>query len=160
MFYSLKNLNMKISISKRNAVKASTSKPYDKPTPWDKKFGIDPYICFFELQYADKTEEEEYVELLIIQDERLVATKQNLIKSNLPYINKIDHLGPAVLHAMQDLTSGVFEHLQITSRLDVDKRANYMQCLIRGSTIKKYKAILIECNEIREGCCWITLNAQ
>ena len=48
---------------------------------------------------------------------------------------------------MHDLNSGVFEHLEIAATLDVDQRVNYMQRLLRGSAIKKYKTVLKECKE-------------
>ena len=38
---------------------------------------------------------------------------------------------------MRDLTVGVFEHLEIISPTDVDKRLAYMQRTLRGSTHKK-----------------------
>ena len=31
--------------------------------------------------------------------------------------------------------------------MDVDKRVNYIQCLLRGSGLKKYKVVLTECKE-------------
>ena len=39
--------------------------------------------------------------------------------------------------AMHDLTSGVFEKLEINSALDFDKRVKYMQHILRGEAIKK-----------------------
>ena len=56
-------------------------------------------------------------------------------------------MGPAVVRAICDLTSGVFEHLEIPSAMDLDKKVNYTQRLIRGPMIKKYKTFLAECNE-------------
>ena len=56
-----------------------------------------------------------------------------------------------MVHAMREITIRVFEHLEITSPLDVDKRMNYMQSLLRGSTLKKYKTILTECKENTKG---------
>ena len=53
--------------------------------------------------------------------------------------------------AMREITIRVFEHLDITSPLNVYKRMNYMQSLLRGSTIKKYKTILTECKENTKG---------
>ena len=71
-----------------------------------------------------------------------MATKQNLVKRKFPYIDTFSHQVPAVVHTMRDLTSGVFEHLWITSPLDVDQRVNYMQRHIRVEALKKYKSVL------------------
>ena len=49
-----------------------------------------------------------------------MATKQNLVKRNFPYINTFDHQGSIVVCAMHDLTVGVFEHIYITPPMDVD----------------------------------------
>ena len=53
--------------------------------------------------------------------------------------------------AMRDLNIGVFEHLETTSPLDVDKRVNYTQRLLRGPELMKYKSILEECKESKKG---------
>ena len=34
-------------------VSASTSKPNSKRTPWDYSFGLDPDICFYEIEDGD-----------------------------------------------------------------------------------------------------------
>ena len=47
-----------------------------------------------------------------------------------------DHEGPAVASVMRDLTSGVFEHLEITSPMDVDQIIAYKQRLLRGAALK------------------------
>ena len=59
-----------------------------------------------------------------------------------------DHEGPAVVNAMRDLTSGVFEHLEIPSPMDVDQRLAYTQLIIRGDALKKYKAVLVEYKQL------------
>ena len=48
-----------------------------------------------------------------------MASKQNLMKRKFPYIDTFDHNGPVVIGAMHNLTVGVFEHLKITSPMDV-----------------------------------------
>ena len=53
-----------------------------------------------------------------------------------------------MVHALRDQTIGVFEHLEITSTLDVNKRVNYKKPLLRGPALKKYKKFLEECNEL------------
>ena len=56
--------------------------------------------------------------------------------------------GPAVVNAIFDLTSVVFRHLYINSPMDVDQRMAYMQRIPRGAVIKKYKAVLLEYNQL------------
>ena len=48
---------------------------------------------------------------------------------------------------MRKLTSEVFEHLEITSPMDVDQRMAYIQNILIGSALKKYKAVLLECKQ-------------
>ena len=45
---------------------------------------------------------------------------------------------------MHDLTIGVFENLDITSPMDVDKRLAYKQLILRGATLKKYQKVLVK----------------
>ena len=56
---------------------------------------------------------------------RLTKTKQNFIKSKLPYINNFDYEGPSVISAMRDLTVGVFERVEIAYKLDLYLRIKY-----------------------------------
>ena len=60
-------------------------------------------------------EEGEEAEILITHDKILVESKQNLVKRKCPCIDMFDHEGPVVVRAMRNLTSGVFNHLEITS---------------------------------------------
>ena len=57
----------------------------------------------------------------------------------------------AVVHAMHNLISGVFEHLKIIYLLNVYKRVNYMQSLLRGPALKKYKTVMGGCKELAKG---------
>ena len=59
-----------------------------------------------------------------------------------------DHEGPAVVNAMHDITIGVFEHPDITSPMDVDQRLAYMQRILIGAALKKYKVVLVECKKL------------
>ena len=45
---------------------------------------------------------------------------------------------------MSDLTSRVFEHLDTTSPMEVDKIVAYTQHILRGDALKKYKVVLVE----------------
>ena len=47
-----------------------------------------------------------------------------------------------------DLTSRVFDHLEITLPMEVDQRVVYMQTILRGSAINKYKTVLLECKQL------------
>ena len=58
-------------ISKRSSVKASAAKPSWKPPLRDKNLGVDPEICFYEIEYGDKTEEGEEAEILITHNKSL-----------------------------------------------------------------------------------------
>ena len=53
------------------------------------------------------------------------------------YIDMFDHEGPAVVIIMHDLTSGMFDHLDITSPIDVDQRLTYTQRILIGHALKK-----------------------
>ena len=53
-----------------------------------------------------------------------------------------------MVSAMDNLTSGVFGHLDITSTMDVYQRLAYTQIILRGSALKKYKAVLLECKQL------------
>ena len=48
---------------------------------------------------------------------------------------------------MCNLTSGVFENREITYPMEVDQSIAYMQRILRGAALKKYKAVLMECKE-------------
>ena len=76
-----------------------------------------------------------------------MASKKNLVKRKFPYIDTFDHEGPTVFSATRKLTSGVFEHLVITSPLDVYQRVAFMQLILRGSVLNKYKAVLLDCKQ-------------
>ena len=54
-----------------------------------------------------------------------MVSNQNLVKRKFPYIDIFDYEGHAVVNAIHDLTIRVFEHLDITSPMDVDKRGDY-----------------------------------
>ena len=45
---------------------------------------------------------------------------------NLPFIDMFDYEGLNMIHAMYDLTVEVFEHIDITPRMDFDLRIKYM----------------------------------
>ena len=48
---------------------------------------------------------------------------------------------------MRNITVGVFEHLNITSPMDVDKRLAYTQRILRGAALKKYQEVLVTCRQ-------------
>ena len=54
-----------------------------------------------------------------------------------------DHEGPAVTSAMCDLTIRVFAHLDITSPMYAEKSLAYMQRILRGAALKKYREVMI-----------------
>ena len=66
--------------SKKISVKDSAANNLGKPTPGDKTFGIDPDICFYDIEDGDNTEKGEEAEILVVYRSSLAASKQNLIK--------------------------------------------------------------------------------
>ena len=44
---------------------------------------------------------------------------------------------------MRDLTVGVFEHLEITSIMDVIRRVAYTQRILKGAAINNYREVLV-----------------
>ena len=53
-----------------------------------------------------------------------------------------------MVNEMNDLTRGVFYHLEITSPIDVDQRVACTQIILRGYALKKYQAVLVECKQL------------
>ena len=109
---------------------------------------VDTKIRLYKLEDSDETEEVEESYILVVHNSSLAVYKQNLVKRKFPYIDIFDHGKPAVFNAMPDLTSGLFEHLDINSSLDVDQRVAYTQLIIRGAALKNYKAVLLECKHL------------
>ena len=56
-----------------------------------------------------------------------------------------DHERPIVIRVMCDQTFGMFDHLQITSPMDVYKRLAYTQRIIKVSALKKHQEVLVTC---------------
>ena len=53
-----------------------------------------------------------------------------------------------MVRTMRNLNSGVFEHLETTSLMDVNQSINCKRRLLRGAAIKIYKAVLKEYKEL------------
>ena len=70
------------------------------------------------------TEELEDTEILVIYYSIPLATKKHLVKSKLPSINMFYCEVLTVVSVMCDLTVGVFENIDITFKLDIDKVLN------------------------------------
>ena len=123
---------MATTIKKKISVKDSAAKTSGKPLPGDKTLGIEQDIRFYTIEDGDETAEREQAWILVIHDSNLALSKQNLVNSKFPYIDMFDHEGPAVVSTMLELKSGVFEHLGITSPMELDQSIAYMQCITRG----------------------------
>ena len=54
-----------------------------------------------------------------------MASNQNLVKRVFPWIGIFGHEGPAVIKAMCDLMVSVFEHIDITYKMDLDPNNTY-----------------------------------
>ena len=52
-----------------------------------------------------------------------------------------------MVRAIHNLTSGLFEHLEIASPVYADKMVNSKKRLLRGAAFKTYKLFLTECKE-------------
>ena len=113
------------TISKKISAKASAAKPLVKPLPGGKTLGLDPETWFYDIEDGDDTKEGEEAEIIFIYDSGLAVYKQNTAKRKFPYIDTFNHKGPSVISTMRYLTIGVFEHLKITSTLDVEKMLAY-----------------------------------
>ena len=133
------------TISNKISVKASSAKPLGKPPTGVKNLGIDPAICFYAVEDGDETEEGEEAYIIFVYDSSLATSKQNLVKRKFPYIYIFYYDEPVVISTMRDITARVFDHLEITSHMDVDKRLAYTQRIIRGFTLTKYREVLVTC---------------
>ena len=60
-------------------------------------------------------------------------------------------MGTAVVCTIHDLKIEMFEHLETTSHMDIDKKVNYMQRLLSVPVLKKYKTVLADFNELAKG---------
>ena len=108
-------------ISKKITVNASAAKPLGKPPPRDKTLGIEPDIHSYNIEGGDENVEGEESEILVVHGSNLAVSKQNFITRKFPYIDTFDHEGPAVLIAIYDLNSEVFENIELTSPMKCTK---------------------------------------
>ena len=69
------------------------------------------------------------------------------MKRQFSYINIFDHEGPVVISLMFNITGGVFEHLEITSPMDVEKMLSFTQRILKGAALKKYREVLVICRQ-------------
>ena len=135
-------MNISKSIRKKSSFKDSAAKPLGKPTAGYKAFRLEPAILFYNVEDGDYTEKLEEAEILVVYQSSLAASKQNLVKRQLPYIGMFDHKVPVVSNAMRDFTVILFEHLEIISPKDVEKRLAYTHLILRGAALKKYREVL------------------
>ena len=71
-----------------------------------------------------------------------MASNKNLFKSKYPWIDAFDHEGITVINAMHYRTVVVFEHLEITSKIDLDIMIKYNECILIGSALKNQQVLL------------------
>ena len=57
-----------------------------------------------------------------------------------------------MINTVRDLTVGVFGHLEITSKLDIDLMIKYIERIICVSAVKSYRQFLLACKDIDRGC--------
>ena len=96
------------TVSKKISVKDSSAKPLGKPPPRDNTFGLEPDIRFYAIEDGDDTEKGGEVEILVVYNSSLAASKQNLVKTQFTYIKTFNYEGPVIIGTMQDITVGVF----------------------------------------------------
>ena len=77
-----------------------------------------------------------------------MVSKQNLVKSKFTYIDTFYHEGPTLIVTMHDLNVGLFEHFENTSLMEVDRRVDYTQHILRRADHKKYRDILFVCRQL------------
>ena len=51
---------------------------------------------------------------------------------------------------MHKITVGVFEHLEITSPIDVDQRVSYTQRILSGAALENNRLVLVECKQLEK----------
>ena len=56
-----------------------------------------------------------------------------------------------MIRAMRNITVEVFNHLEITSEIDVDKMIKYTERILIGEAEKKYIQVLVECKDLEKG---------
>ena len=72
------------------SVNTSTANPNGKPQLGDKTLGIEPQICFYEIEDGGKTEQREQEEILVVHNLSVAAFKKNVLKvGSLGSINLI-----------------------------------------------------------------------
>ena len=55
-----------------------------------------------------------------------------------------------MVSAMWDITVGVFENMDITSKLDIDKRVKHTEGILIVPALKKHFASLVHCKDMAE----------
>ena len=85
-----------------------------------------------------------------MEDKIIAATKKNFVKRKFPYIDTFDNQGTTMVHVMHNVAVGVFEHLDTTYPMDVDKRIEYTHHILWGTVLNKYK-VLEGCNNLEKG---------
>ena len=90
---------------------------------------------YYAIEDGDDTEEGEESEILVIHDSNPAASKQNLSEREFSYINMFDHEGPVVVSVMCNLSSRLFEKLDITSPMEVDQSIAFMEHILRGAAL-------------------------
>ena len=59
--------------------------------------------------------------------------------------------GPVMIITMRDITVRLFEHLDITSIMDLYLSIKYTKFILRGPALNKYWQVLVECKDLERG---------
>ena len=68
-----------------------------------------------------------------------------------PYINMFDHEASSIISTIRNLTVGVFEHIEITSIMDVDRSIKYTYSIMGVPALNIYQQFLAECKDSSMG---------
>ena len=80
---------------------------------------------------GDKKNKWDTLEIPNKYDKICTGKKVNLITKATPVINSLDNNGQSNIPAMQDLSMGIFEHLDITYWSCVDARLRYTESILK-----------------------------
>ena len=80
---------------------------------------------------------------LLFMTQPLRQLRKTIVRKKLPPINTFNNQGPTVVNLMRDLTVGIFEHLDITAKTDVDKSVKYIYLILSGPVLKNNHEILL-----------------
>ena len=116
--------------------------------PGDKYTGLDPAILFYEVEDDDNYDSGNEAVIHVKIDKSLRDTKQNTKKWTFPVIKYFDHQGPKVIRVLREITVIVFEHLEITTWKGIDQRWMFIDQVLKGTDLTKFRNSMLTFKEI------------